>query len=145
MKRERQPFSLILCDVDFFKLYNDHYGHQEGDECLKAVAECMKSCIHRPADLAARYGGEEFVVILPNTSSNGAYHLAETIRTAIVSMKREHIRSEVNDVVTLSFGVATVVPPIEGGNAEALVKTADDALYESKKAGRNLVTAKDLG
>lgn len=145
MKRKQQPLSVILCDVDFFKRYNDYYGHQEGDECLKAVAKCMKSCIHRPADLAARYGGEEFIFILPDTTSKGAHQLAETIRTAIVSMKREHIRSEVNDFVTLSFGVATVVPPIEGGNAEALVKTADDALYASKGAGRNLVTTRDLG
>jgi len=145
MRRERQPLSLILCDVDFFKLYNDYYGHQEGDECLKAVAECMKSCIDRPSDLVARYGGEEFVVILPSTPSNGAHHLAETIRTAIVSMKREHVRSEVNDFVTLSFGVATMVPRANGGNTEDLVKTADEALYVSKEAGRDLVTAKDLG
>ncbi len=145
MKREQQPFSLILCDVDFFKRYNDYYGHQEGDECLKAVAKCMKSCMLRPADLAARYGGEEFILILPNTTSKGAHHLAETIRTAIVSMKREHIRSDVNDFITLSFGVATMVPPMEGGNAEDLVKAADDALYASKNAGRNLVTTRDLG
>ena len=145
MQREQQPLSLILCDIDSFKFYNDYYGHQEGDECLKAVAQCMKSCIQRPADLAARYGGEEFVFILPSTPSKGAHHLAETIRTAIVSMERRHVRSEVNDFVTLSFGVATVVPPLNGGSTEDLVKTADDALYASKDAGRNLVTATDLG
>ncbi len=145
MKREQRPFSLILCDVDFFKRYNDHYGHQKGDECLKAVAKCMKRSIFRPADFAARYGGEEFILILPDTTSKGAHHLAEMIRTTIVSMKREHIRSDANDFVTLSFGVATMVPPMEGGNAEDLVKAADDALYASKNAGRNLVTTRDLG
>jgi len=145
MRRERRPISLILCDVDFFKLYNDHYGHQEGDECLKAVAESMKNCIHRPSDLVARYGGEEFVVILPNTDSVGACHLAEIMRNSVVSMKRAHVRSKVNDFITLSFGVATVVPQIGGPNADNIIKTADDALYASKEAGRNLVTTKDLG
>ena len=141
MKRERQPFSLILCDIDFFKRYNDHYGHQLGDDCLKAVAACIKGCMHRPADLVARYGGEEFGVLLPNTSFEGAYHMAEKIRETVFDMNREHADSEVGNSVTLSLGVATVIPSEENDSAEKLLKSADKALYASKAAGRNRVTA----
>jgi len=141
MKREKQPFSLILCDIDFFKHYNDYYGHQLGDECLKAVAACIKNCVHRPADIAARYGGEEFGILLPNTPFEGAYHLAEAIRRAVWEMKREHIRSKISDSVTISLGVATVIPSAKDGSAVNLLKSADKALYASKEAGRNRVTA----
>jgi diguanylate cyclase (GGDEF)-like protein/PAS domain S-box-containing protein len=141
MKREKQPFSLILCDIDFFKRYNGHYGHQLGDECLKAVAACIKKCVHRPVDIAARYGGEEFGILLPNTSFEGAYHLAEAIRRAVWEMKREHKHSKVSDSVTLSLGVATVIPSAKGGSAVKLLESADKALYASKEAGRNRVTS----
>jgi len=141
MKREKQPFSLILCDIDFFKRYNDHYGHQLGDKCLKAVAACIKNCVHRPADIAARYGGEEFGILLPNTPFEGAYHLAEVIRLAVWEMKREHIRSKVSDSVTISLGVATVIPSAKDDSAVKLLKSADKALYASKESGRNRVTA----
>jgi len=140
MKRAKQPFSLILCDIDFFKFYNDYYGHQMGDDCLKEVAACIQNCIRRPGDLAARYGGEEFGVLLPNTPFEGAYHLAENIRLAVYEMKREHARSGVSDSVTLSLGVATLIP-YEGKNSiDQLLKLADEALYSSKRAGRNRVT-----
>lgn len=145
MRRSRQPLSVIMSDIDYFKRFNDEYGHQEGDDCLKAVAECIKHCLNRPADLAARYGGEEFVVILPNTPSDGAKHVAETLRTAVEAMHRLHAQSEVTDFVTLSLGVATMIPSIDERDAENLVKMADKALYESKKAGRNRVTVKDCG
>jgi diguanylate cyclase (GGDEF)-like protein/PAS domain S-box-containing protein len=145
MRREGQPLSLILSDVDFFKRYNDHYGHPAGDECLQSVAQCMQRCIHRTSDFIARYGGEEFAVILPNTDSHGAAVVAENIRREIFSMKREHLGSGVSQYLTMSFGVATVIPT-SGGDAalEQLVKTADDALYASKGANRNCVTVTDL-
>jgi len=145
MRREGQPLSLIMSDVDFFKRYNDHYGHPTGDECLQSVAQCMQRCVQRTSDFIARYGGEEFAVILPNTDSHGATVVAENIRREIVSMKREHLGSEVSQYLTMSFGVATVIPT-SGGEAalEKLVKSADDALYASKAANRNCVTATDL-
>lgn len=143
-RREIQPLSVILCDVDYFKLYNDHYGHQEGDECLKAVAKCMQNSLLRPADFIARYGGEEFVIILPNTDSEGARNVAENLRAAVLALELEHKPSHVNDYVTLSFGAASVVPEKEGIGFEDLIKAADDCLYASKQASRNMVTVKDL-
>ena len=140
MRREQQPLSVILSDIDFFKGYNDRYGHQTGDECLQAVAECIKDCLQRPGDLAARYGGEEFVAILPNTPSDGALYVAETMRKAVFAMDRPHADSKIADVVTLSLGIATIIPPPEGGDAKNLVAAADAALYQSKADGRNRVT-----
>jgi diguanylate cyclase (GGDEF)-like protein len=140
MRREKNPFSLILCDIDFFKNYNDHYGHQQGDDCLKAVAARIKECVHRPADLVARYGGEEFAILLPNTPFEGGYHLAEKIREVVWEMKRDHARSEVSDRVTLSLGVSTVIPYDKTKSPEDLLKAADTALYASKREGRNRVT-----
>ena len=145
MRREQHPLSVIIGDIDFFKRYNDYYGHQKGDACLKAVAECIKSSVHRSTDIVARYGGEEFVVLLPNTPSDGAFRVAEKMRTNVASMNREHTRSKVQNYVTISLGVATLVPPMDGGNPEKLVKMADDALYASKDAGRNLVMVKKPG
>lgn len=143
-RRDSRPLSLILCDIDFFKRYNDHYGHQMGDECLKAVAATINECVHRPADLAARYGGEEFCILLPNTDSRGAYQLAETIRTDIQGLQWEHQGSAVSNWVTLSLGVATVFPSSNGDiNTVSLVKAADRALYEAKKSGRNRVQEAD--
>jgi diguanylate cyclase (GGDEF)-like protein/PAS domain S-box-containing protein len=143
MRREKQPFSLILCDIDFFKRFNDRYGHQEGDGCLQEVASCIKRCVQRPGDLVARYGGEEFGVLLPNTNAEGALHVAESIRQTVYNLKKEHSPSDVSDFVTLSLGVATAVPPIKEDNSASLLKAADDALYASKKAGRNRVTLAD--
>jgi diguanylate cyclase (GGDEF)-like protein/PAS domain S-box-containing protein len=143
LRREKQPFSLILCDIDFFKRFNDRYGHQEGDECLKQVAGCIKGCIRRPDDLAARYGGEEFGVILPNTVAQGALHVAESIRLAVFNLKKKHSLSEISKYVTLSLGVATMIPPIIVEKPERLLKAADQALYASKKRGRNQVTFAD--
>ena len=141
MARNKQPFSIVLCDIDFFKKFNDYYGHQSGDDCLRAVADCLKKSVRRPGDLVARYGGEEFGILLPNTNSQGAFKLAETIRVAVCGMKREHARSEVNNSVTICLGVATSVPSPEGDGPEKLLKAADQALYASKNNGRNCVTA----
>jgi len=136
--REKMPLSLILCDVDFFKLYNDTYGHQAGDECLKKVAQAMQNTIKRPGDLVARYGGEEFAIILPNTPMSGAFHIAEEIRAKIVCLHLDHEKSKVCDRVTVSLGVATIIPEPEF-TPEMLIATADFALYRAKEQGRNCV------
>jgi diguanylate cyclase (GGDEF)-like protein/PAS domain S-box-containing protein len=139
-QREEEPISLILCDIDYFKLYNDRYGHLGGDDCLRKVSACIKRSAVRKSDLMARYGGEEFVGILPNTNSKGAYHLAEKIRSTINEMRLEHVSSKVADFVTLSLGVATAIPFKDDGGIQGLIKAADDALYASKEGGRNRVT-----
>ncbi|GAB1540179.1 AAA family ATPase [Scytonema sp. NUACC21] len=140
---EKQPLSLILCDVDYFKPYNDFYGHQRGDECLRQVAKTMADAIKRPADLVARYGGEEFAVILPNTDIEGALKLAEEIRIEIQNLKMPHAQSDISHYVTLSLGVTCVVPVPEL-SPEDLIATADEALYAAKKQGRDCSVAKDL-
>jgi len=138
--REKQPLSLILCDVDFFKLYNDTYGHLMGDDCLRAVAKAISDCVKRAGDLVARYGGEEFAVILPNTNGEGAVHIAETIREQIHKFQIPHVKSPISETVTLSLGVACVVPTQEL-SPETLIKTADQALYQAKKQGRDRFVA----
>lgn len=141
MKRENGVMALILCDIDFFKLYNDNYGHQEGDKCLQAVAQTIKAALRRPGDLAARYGGEEFVVILPNTHAEGAFHVAETIRAKVQSLKIPHAHSKISDHVSLSLGVSSVGPE-KGMLSKDLVNAADSALYEAKEQGRNRAVLK---
>ena len=138
MKRTGEKLSIVMLDVDFFKLYNDAYGHLQGDECLKMVAKVLKTTIKRATDIAARYGGEEFVVLLPDTDEIGAIKVAETLRANVEAMKMEHKNSKISDVVTVSIGVATfdkhsLVAP------ENLVQKADEALYEAKNSGRNKV------
>ncbi len=138
LRREQQPLSIILCDVDHFKQYNDTYGHQAGDVCLQAVASAIDKSVKRPADMVARYGGEEFVVLLPNTPLPGATHIAEMIRTAIEALRIPHKASSVSDQVTLSLGVAAVIPNTQQSQTE-LLEAADAALYRAKKQGRNQV------
>jgi diguanylate cyclase (GGDEF)-like protein len=135
-QREQTPLSLLLMDVDYFKLYNDTYGHQDGDECLKKVASVLSETIKRPADLAARYGGEEFVVILSHTDEQGAYTVAERIRAHLEGLQIPHAGSKVNPHVTLSIGVATLIPEPDI-QAETLIAAADEALYLAKEQGRN--------
>jgi len=138
MQREKAPLSLIFCDVDFFKKYNDYYGHQEGDKCLREVASIIKINANRPADLVARYGGEEFTVILPNTDSEGAVEVAENIRLAIQKREIPHAASTVSKFVSLSLGVATVIPSHEITQKQFIV-SADSALYKAKQNGRNRI------
>jgi len=138
--RENHPLSLILCDIDCFKGYNDTYGHPAGDEVLMRVAGAMRDSLRRPADLAARYGGEEFVVILANTDTAGAVALAEKIRETVEEMKVLHEGSTVSRWLTVSFGVATLVPDPDAG-PEELIDRADRALYAAKQGGRNRVHA----
>ena len=138
MAREDKPLSLVLCDLDCFKLYNDTYGHQMGDDCLRAVAQCLQSQLKRPSDLSARYGGEEFVALLPDTDSSGALQVAESIRREVENLRIEHGRSPASRYVTLSLGVATVMPG-PGSSMEFLIDAADRALYQAKADGRNRV------
>lgn len=138
MQRDNLPLSLIICDVDFFKNYNDHYGHLAGDGCLQRIAGIIAINPKRPADLAARYGGEEFAVILPDTNSEGAVKIAENIRVEIQKAQIPHAESTVSPYVSLSFGIATVFPSQEG-TLEELIHSADVALYRAKNNGRNRV------
>ncbi|NTW06129.1 MAG: diguanylate cyclase, partial [Peptococcaceae bacterium] len=141
--REQSSISIIMCDIDHFKIYNDTYGHIEGDECLRKVAATLSKTLRRPADMVARYGGEEFVVILPNTDLNGAMSIAETLRSEIEAENIDHINSKVSNKVTISLGVASVIP-VESLDAKALLDCADQALYKAKESGRNRVAYIDI-
>ncbi|WP_016950591.1 PAS domain S-box protein [Anabaena sp. PCC 7108] len=134
--REQQPLSLLLFDVDYFKRYNDSYGHQLGDECLIKIAQSAKQVVCRSMDLVARYGGEEFVVILPKTNIEGALAIAQRIHVAITDMAIPHQASKVSDIVTVSLGIAAQIPTAEV-SASTLVEQADQALYRAKQQGRN--------
>jgi diguanylate cyclase (GGDEF)-like protein len=133
--REQKPLSLILVDVDYFKRYNDRYGHQAGDDCLKSVAQTLSATVRRPYDLVARYGGEEFACVLPNTVLSGAVEIAERMQERVRTLGIEHSASDVDRVLTISLGVATLTPTGELG-FEALIEAADKQLYEAKNAGR---------
>lgn len=136
--REGQPLSLLFLDADHFKLYNDRYGHQEGDELLKILALTVRGKARRPRDLAARYGGEEFVALLPDTAQDRAVEIAERIRQAVVGLHAPHEDNE-GGIVTVSIGVATCIPK-PGDDASILVEAADAAVYRAKETGRNRVT-----
>ncbi|MBD2742813.1 PleD family two-component system response regulator [Coleofasciculus sp. FACHB-1120] len=136
MAREQFPLSLILGDIDYFKKYNDTYGHLAGDFCLQQVAQAISRAIRRPADILARYGGEEFAVILPNTKAEGALKVAEAVRHEVLNLKIAHAQSAVNKYVTLSLGVFTLVPQYNS-DPSTLIAAADKALYEAKEQGRN--------
>ncbi len=138
-RRDRVPLSLLFLDADRFKLYNDRYGHQEGDVLLKMLALALQNKARRPRDLAARYGGEEFVVLLPDTRSEQARVIAESIRRAVADLAIPHEDNE-GGIVTVSIGVATVVPQGDDASA-ALVEAADAAVYQAKAAGRNRVAS----
>jgi two-component system, cell cycle response regulator len=138
--REKCPLSLVLCDVDCFKQYNDTYGHLEGDKCLQQVAKVFAEVVKRPADLAARYGGEEFVLLLPNTDISGAITLAEQARLAVKCLCIRHDTSLVGTYITLSLGVASLIP-IAGSHPQDLISAADDALYKAKHQGRDRLYA----
>ena len=136
--RDQEQISLLMIDVDFFKNYNDEYGHQAGDACLQAVAKAAAGKMVRAVDLLARYGGEEFVVVLPHTSAKGAYKVALSICQAVSDLKIPHSTSSVADHVTVSIGVASMLPDRQSVPAR-LVGAADQALYAAKQHGRNRV------
>lgn len=140
LARDQMPLSLILCDIDYFKKFNDVYGHQAGDSCLRRVAGAISRSVKRPADLVARYGGEEFAVILPGTDLAGAEKVAEDMRLAVRGRRIPHGGSDVQPFVTLSLGVATCQPAAHN-RSEALVRRADEALYQAKHDGRDRVVS----
>ncbi len=142
-QREQTALSVILIDVDHFKRYNDHYGHQAGDAALQAVARVLDGTLKRPHDLLARYGGEEFVGVLPNTGLSEAVELAERMQTEVRALNLEHVGSPEAQVVTISLGVATVVARSDLA-PQALVEAADQQLYAAKQAGRARVCAAAL-
>jgi diguanylate cyclase (GGDEF)-like protein len=138
--RSKGRLALLAADVDFFKQFNDGYGHQAGDECLKAVAGALASVLKRPSDLVARYGGEEFFAILPDTDAEGALRVAEAMRAAVQALAIPHEFSPLGPVVTASFGVAArSAEPGQDSAFVSLLKDADSTLYQAKRAGRNRV------
>lgn len=137
-QREQSPLSLIMLDIDFFKAFNDTYGHQAGDDCLRQIAAIASGATKRSSDFVARYGGEEFVVVLPNTTPKGALKVAETIRSWINNHHIPHSSSAIASHVTVSLGVATSLPD-DPKSQEQLISEADKALYQAKREGRNRV------
>ncbi len=158
-QRSGRPLSLLLIDVDYFKLFNDRYGHPAGDGCLKRVAAAVRGAARRPTDLAARFGGEEFAVVLAETSLSGACLVADSIRRSIIESSIPHAGSEVAPHVTVSIGAACLggepnaadrrsgppLPSVPPHGIEELIEAADKALYRAKKSGRNRVEPGDLG
>ena len=136
--RSQTPLGVLMIDVDFFKKYNDLYGHPAGDACLRAVTEAVEQQLRRPADFAARYGGEEFAVLLPDTDVDGALIMAERIRAAIELLKIKHDGNR-GSVVTVSIGVAVGWPQRRESGGEQLLQAADSGLYQAKQLGRNQV------
>ena len=136
--REQSPLSLVMLDIDYFKLFNDTYGHVAGDDCLRKVAGILTATIQRATDFASRYGGEEFVLVLPATGEQGALTLAEKIRRGVEELAIPHEKSPVAGVVTVSIGVAAIVP-MRDSEGSLLLVAADRALYQAKTAGRNQV------
>ncbi|WP_016953981.1 diguanylate cyclase [Catenovulum agarivorans] len=141
--RSNSPISLIMLDIDYFKQYNDNYGHSLGDETLKAVAKCLSDQVMRSGDHVARYGGEEFAIILPNTELRAAASVAEKIRNAILQLAIPHEFSKVSDFVTVSLGVSSTIPTISDAYT-VLQEYADQQLYKAKQAGRNRLVAEEM-
>ena len=137
-QRSGQPLSLIMIDIDYFKLYNDHYGHQMGDDCLRAVAGVLQARFLRPYDLLARYGGEEFVCLLPETNLEGATVMATALLDAVNTLEIEHLRSSLDQRVSISLGVSSEDFTV-GRSAEELLQRADAHLYQAKRNGRGQV------
>jgi diguanylate cyclase (GGDEF)-like protein len=136
--RRKSPLSVVICDVDHFKAYNDRYGHPAGDQCLKQIAAVLAHNCKRATDLYARYGGEEFALILPETPAEGALRVAEAIRSELVTLGIVHEASPTSQVVTLSAGIAAYAAGRDR-DAHSLVVRADQALYRAKELGRNRV------
>lgn len=139
-RREQVPLALLICDIDDFKSYNDNFGHQAGDRCLRAVAGLLRESLQRGSDFCARYGGEEFVVVLPNTTLDGARRVAERIREAVSGLGMWHPASP-RGIVTISIGVAEARGGEHDPDHESLIRRADEALYRAKERGRNRVEA----
>jgi len=147
MARNAAPLSLVICDIDYFKFYNDTYGHQAGDDCLRRVAQGIRQTLNRPGDFVARYGGEEFAIILPQTDAEGAIHIAEEVRLSVKTLAlpfdSEKLSSSPNHVITISLGVASIIPS-DNNDVGSFFLAADQALYESKRKGRDRCTLSSI-
>lgn len=139
MRRNGQPLSFIMCDVDHFKIYNDHLGHQAGDLCLQAVASTLQGALVRPGDLVARYGGEEFAVVLPNTDAQGAHQVAETLRQTVGALRIPHVPEQGVAFLSISVGVTSANQASVDAGPDQLLRKADEALYIAKATGRDQV------
>jgi diguanylate cyclase (GGDEF)-like protein len=135
-QRHKAPLTLLLCDVDHFKLYNDTYGHQDGDRVLQVVAKCLSRALHRKTDIAARYGGEEFAILMPDTDEKGALHVAASVQKLLSDERVPHVASKTDEFVTISIGLACVHDAYSF-SPEQLIRQADEALYQAKNNGRN--------
>ena len=142
--RTKEPLSLILCDIDHFKVFNDNYGHVRGDDALVKTSKAIMDTLQRPSDLPARYGGEEFAVILPGTPAVGAMVVAEQLRTAMDVIAIPHAFSDVADIVTMSIGVSTYYPDHTKVSHVELLNSADRGLYRAKDKGRNRIELQTL-
>jgi diguanylate cyclase (GGDEF)-like protein/PAS domain S-box-containing protein len=139
-RRNVQPLSLILVDIDFFKQYNDHYGHVQGDDCLRRVGQALAGAASRPRDMVARYGGEEFVLVLPATDENAARRVAERCRQALFRAQIAHAASPLGQLLTVSMGVGTIIPSA-GDDTIRFVDAVDRRLYRAKQSGRDRFAA----
>ncbi len=139
-RRNNQPLSLIMIDIDYFKQYNDHYGHIQGDECLKRVGQALSASASRARDFFARFGGEEFVLVLPETDEISSKKIAERCRSLIFKEQIPHEKSQVSHVLTISLGVSTIVPSHKD-EAIAFIEEVDKRLYQAKQKGRNCIIA----
>ena len=137
-RRDHTALAAVLCDIDYFKSYNDHYGHLRGDDALHAVAQTIQKVLKRPMDVAARFGGEEFAIILPNTDVQGAIRVAQDVKDALAEMKIEHATSKTDGFLTCSFGVASIIP-VDDETLKKLIDMSDKALYLAKANGRNQI------
>ena len=142
-KRQKEPLALVICDIDYFKLYNDQYGHIGGDSCIQQVSACMRDIIHRSSDSICRYGGEEFALILPNSNEGDAIKVVEKLMKGLSALKIKHETSPVDDFVTMSYGIYSLIPKAES-TPESMIVCADKALYASKDSGRNCFTVAGL-
>ncbi len=142
--RNKKPLTVIMLDVDHFKLFNDHYGHLEGDECLKRLAGSLSASLRRPADLLARYGGEEFVAVLVETDFEGAELVAQNMLDNVNALKIPHEYSKTAPHVSISVGIASTAPENASVSSNTLVQAADKMLYKAKEGGRNRVYGEDL-
>lgn len=140
--RSQEPLALIFLDIDYFKQYNDFYGHLVGDECLKSIATTLQHSLQRTTDMATRYGGEEFCILLPNTSLSGALKVATQIQANVQRLQIAHADSPISPSITISSGVASLLPSAEA-NSSRLISLADKALYEAKDKGRNQAVASE--
>lgn len=137
-RQNKQPLSLIIIDIDFFKEYNDFYGHLQGDDCLKQVATTLNNVATRSRDFFGRFGGEEFVMLLPETDENAAWALAERCRQSLFTKQIPHANSKVSQLLTISLGVSTMIPSQDDEHNE-LISRADKQLYQAKQKGRNCI------